>query len=584
MGLLARFGRGTGKGPKTKKSYVSEFLDLVVAPYLDLILQKGVKIVTNAGGLDPVGLKEAIEEHLKSRGHGNTLKVAAVYGDDILPRRDELQKQGAFEGFDALSGAGSKEADIEQSGRLLSLNAYLGAAPITEALKQGADIVVTGRCVDSALVAGPLAFELGWQYATDQVSLDRLASASLAGHIIECGAQATGGNFTDWKLSALSNYGGWSNMGYPILTFGVDNTFSISKPAQTGGVVTCNSVCEQMLYEVLDPENYALPDVVLDMSQVRLDQVAPEVVRVRGAKGKPPTPWLKCTAVEQRGSRIFVDILVRGEEAESKAKTLGKAIIDRTNDLSRDRYAGRYSPIGASDCEIILIGNDASGLGPSARRQEAKELVLRVAARHENREVLDIFSKEAVSFLTNSCPGICLLASGRPKSAPNFIASSILLRRDQVFPMVQTGDLAPNQASILTTGAKAIEAAATRTQAAGAGPPKLFDTASTVVGLHEVAVGRSGDKGDTANIAIIARNPSYYPYILQQVTAEVIFSQFSHLIAPGGTVTRFGVPGVSAVNFVLTRCLGGGGLSSLRLDRSVKATLTLELTPGTFWT
>ena len=322
MGLLARFGRSSGKSSKGQKGWVPEFLDLVVAPYLDLIIQKGVKIVTNAGGLDPVGLKEAIEEHLKSRGLEKRLRVAAVYGDDILPRREELQKMGSFEGFDPLSGAGVKETGIEQSGRLLSLNAYMGAEPITEALQQGAQIVVTGRCVDSALVLGPLAFELDWKYATDQKSLDRLASASLAGHVIECGAQATGGNFTDWRLSATSPTGGWSNMGYPVLGFNADGSFTISKTAGTGGVVTKNSVCEQMLYEVLDPENYVLPDVVVDMSNVRLQQAAPGLVHVRGAKGKPPTPWLKCTAVEQRGFRISVDLLVRGHEAVSKAEFL----------------------------------------------------------------------------------------------------------------------------------------------------------------------------------------------------------------------------------------------------------------------
>lgn len=559
MGLLARMES------QSKRGYISEFLDLVLAPHLDLILKKRIKIITNAGGLDPIGLKRAIEEHLKERNLDNQMKVSAIYGDNIVSQQKSLLQDGAFENFDPLSGAGSKEAGIDQNSQLLSLNAYIGAEPITEALKQGAGIVVTGRCVDSALVVGPLAYEYGWQYTTKQHDLDLLASASLAGHIIECGAQATGGNFTDWRKSAFSPHGGWSNMGYPILDFKQGGTFTISKPEKTGGLVTCNSVCEQMLYEVLDPENYVLPDVVLDMSQVHLEQTAPGLVTVRGAKGKPPTPWLKCTAVEQKGYRISVDILVCGDEAESKAKTLGKAMIDRTNSIAVQRFQGKVSPIEPSDSAIMLTGNESS-LGSSSK-PERREIALRVAARHEKRQVLDILSKEAASFLTNSCPGICLLTSGRAKSSPCFVASSALVRRDRVTPKVQTtGQASALSVPLLTSGCKVVEAAPSRIQAIR-GPPIPLDPNPTHIPLHAIAVGRSGDKGDTANIAIIARDPVYYKHILEQVTPEVIFSRFRHFITAGGTVTRFEVPGVSAVNFVLTRSLGGGGLSSLRLDR-----------------
>lgn len=212
-------------------------------------------------------------------------------------------------------------ARVDKGGNLLSLNAYLGAEPIAVALREGASIVVTGRCVDSALVAGPLAFEYSWNFDNEPESLDQLASASLAGHIIECGCQATGGNYTDWRASATNPAGAWANMGYPILTFNEDSTFLISKPGKTGGVVNSHSVCEQMLYEVLDPENYVLPDVVVGMSNVRLEQADTGVVLVKGAKGNSPTPWLKCTAVEERGYRLTVDMVVCGEEAEQGKDT-----------------------------------------------------------------------------------------------------------------------------------------------------------------------------------------------------------------------------------------------------------------------
>jgi len=584
MGLLARSSRSTS-ATKTKKStsnggYISEFLDLVLAPNVDLILEKKLKIVTNAGGLDPVGLKDAIVARLDKLKVGRKLKVASVSGDDLYPQADVLARSGAFHGFDPLSGAGVVEDGVPdgRSGKKpLSINAYIGAEPITEALRHGADIVVTGRCVDSALVVGPLAFEFGWPYTNDVVNLDRIASASLAGHIVECGAQAIGGNYTDWKASAFSPHGGWANMGYPILTFFEDNGFTISKPDRTGGVVTCRSVCEQMLYEVLDPENYVLPDVVLDMTQVRLEQVASDVVSVRGARGKVPTPWLKCTSVEQRGYRIAADILVCGEEAVSKAKVLGKAILDRTNALAAAVYKGYVPPIAADDSEVHIIGAEFS-LSPTAMYgNERREVVLRVAARHMHRGVLDILSKETAPFLTNSCPGICLLTSGRPKSSPNFVASSVLVRRECVVPVVHVGSGAPPIAVPLRVeGCQPVKPAQTRRQADGSTPsppPSQGSSFAAVdparIKLYDIAFGRSGDKGDTANIAIVAKDPSYYPYLLEQLTPEVIFSAFRHFIAPGGTVTRFEVPGVHGVNFVLTKSLGGGGLSSLRLDRYV---------------
>lgn len=568
MGLLARSARtsGTKKDPKGRKNggYIAEFLDLVLAPNLDGLLQKKTKVVTNAGGLDPVGLKKAIDAHLEERGLAGKITVAAVSGDDLLVDQASLVDQRALEGFDPISGAGAREEGITKANKLLSLNAYLGAEPIAVALKEGASIVVTGRCVDSALVVGPLAHEYGWGFDTQQKNLDRLASASLAGHIVECGCQATGGNFTDWKSSAGSLFGGWTNMGYPILTFNEDDSFLISKPKNTGGIVDRRSVCEQMLYEVLDPENYVLPDVVVDMSQVHLEQVETGIVRVSGTKGKPPSPWLKCTAVEQKGYRLTVDILVCGEEAESKANFLGQAIIDRTNILAGARFSTSIAP---EDYEVILIGAETS-LGQARSPIERREVALRVAARHSNRGVLDILSKETAPFLTNSCPGICLLTAGRPKISPNFAASSVLVSRSKVQPRAHVGSGFVKDVPLFVDGCKEISPAKTHLQAKSA-PETLPSTNAdgSRVKLHDIAIGRSGDKGDTANIAIIAKDPSVYKYILDQVTPEVVFSAFQHFITAGGTVTRFEVPGVTAVNFVLTNSLGGGGLSSLRLDR-----------------
>ena len=252
------------------------------------------------------------------------------------------------------------------------------------------------------------------------------------------------------------------------------------------------------------------------------------------------------------------------EKKRSKAKTLGKAIIERTNSLACSRFSG--PAISSSDSEIILIGAEHS-LGHPRKLSEQREVVLRVAARHKSRGVLDILSKESAPFLTNSCPGIFLLNSRRPKTSPNLCASSVLVHRSRVQSKVHHGVKdSVIYVPLLINGYRPVQPAKRLLQATKPLPSQSGDSAP-LVKLHDIAISRSGDKGDTANIAIIAKELSSYPYILQQVTPEVIYSAFSHFIAPRGIVTRFEVPGVHAVNFVLTKSLGGGGLSSLRLDR-----------------
>ena len=346
MGLLARRSRiasqrNLATTPQTS-GYIGEFLSYVLAPLLPRLLENGTRIITNAGGLDPVGLKELIEKHLKKEGL-HDVKVAAVWGDDLLSSKSDLFRKGAFKSFEPLNGIGTPESVFSEDDNLLSLNAYLGAEPIVDALRSGAQIIVTGRVVDSALVLAPLAYSFDWDLSPTSPHLNKIASASLAGHIIECGAQCTGGNFTDWREGAFSAYGGWSNMGYPIVEFSADGTFIVTKPVKTGGVVSTLSVTEQMLYEVLDPANYLLPDVNLDLSRVTLTQVGVDRVRVIGAIGRPPTPWLKCTAIKQDGYRIEGALIIPGFEARQKARILGEALIQRANMILKGMKVSRIT-------------------------------------------------------------------------------------------------------------------------------------------------------------------------------------------------------------------------------------------------
>ena len=343
MGLLARRSRIAAKqnqpiSPQTS-GYIAEFLTYVLAPLLPKLLQNSTRVITNAGGLDPIGLKEQIETYLHKNGHRN-VKVAAVWGDDLL---SSTFSKDTLKFFSPLNTKNTEEPFFTSKDSLLSLNAYLGAEPIVAALKEGAQIIVTGRVVDSALVLAPLAYTYNWSLHPSSPDLDSIAAASLAGHIIECGAQCTGGNFTDWREGAFSSYGGWSNMGYPIIEFhpssppSTQPSFIVTKPTRTGGVVNRLSVIEQTLYEVLDPQNYLLPDVNLDLSHVTVEEVGVDKVVVRGARGKSPTPWLKCTGIRMDGYRIEAALIIPGHEARVKARILGEALVQRANWILKGR-------------------------------------------------------------------------------------------------------------------------------------------------------------------------------------------------------------------------------------------------------
>ena len=313
MGILAaRRQRRLMQGKEQGIDYVPDFLSLVLRRILPDIAKNGTKVVTNAGALDPIACKKAIEALLQKMNI--KMKVAAVVGDDVLEDKDNVTS------FSPISPVDHKlDSDrLPTDEMVVSLNAYLGSRGIADALAQGAQIVVTGRVVDSALVVGPLMYEYGWTPEKNGNYHDLLAAASLAGHIIECGTQSTGGNFTDWRLIASSPHGGYANMGYPIVEFEANGEFVVTKPEKTGGMVTTATVSEQILYEILDPALYLLPDVILDMRQVRLSQVGENRVLVQGARGLAPTPWVKCSGIFLDGWKLSGELVIGGHEAKAK--------------------------------------------------------------------------------------------------------------------------------------------------------------------------------------------------------------------------------------------------------------------------
>jgi hypothetical protein len=413
------------------------------------------------------------------------------------------------------------------------MNAYLGARPIAEALRMGADIVVTGRCADSAVVLGPLLHEFDW--GDDEY--DKLSAGTLLGHLVECGPQGVGGLFTDW-----ADVPGWDNMGYPIAEVHPDGTAIITKPAGTGGLVTPASVAEQLLYEIGDPGAYLMPDVVCDWRSVTLELEGPERVRVSGALGRAPTTTFKATTTSLNGFRVVTNFMFAGVDAEGRARKAGEAILART-----ERLAG--VKLEASSVEVV--GDAASG-----------GAVVKVAARHPERGPLEILGRELAS-LALVAQGMTGFFAGRPKPAPVIELTHLLVPKADVPVSVSLGGethpvaVAPGDPS-------------TDISTPELGPQDAPEGETVRVPLVLIAHGRSGDKGNHANIGLRARSPELYPVLLEQVTRDRIAAFFADFF--DGVVHAWELPGLHAVNFLLEDVLGGrGGTSSLRFDPQGKS-------------
>ncbi len=520
------------RAKKPELGFATDFVDVVARRSLKACRERGIRLVANAGGVNPQACARALQALADELGVA--VKVAVVDGDDVMPLLPELRRQGV-KGF--YTGATMPE-------RIVSANAYLGALPIARALALGADVVITGRVVDSAVTLGPLIHEFGW--AMDD--WDRLAAGSLAGHLIECGCQATGGLFTDWE--AVPD---WANIGYPVIDCEADGGFTVSKPAGTGGLVCVPALAEQLLYEIGDPANYVLPDVVCDFTQVTMAEDGAQRVRVRGARGKPPTDSYKVSATWADGYRATGTLSITGFDAAAKARRSGEAILERTRAIFAREGLDDYRAV-----DLSVLGT-AGVYGPHAQVHDLREAVLRLAVSHRQREALEIFSREIAPAGTSWAPGTTgSLNAGRPAVAPQIRQYAFLAPKSALQPRVTLGDMSetvavhPGAAAPLQPGADAPADA----------PPLPGDTLE--VPLMRIAHGRSGDKGDTANIGLIARRPEFLPLLHAQVTPERVRAYLAHLVT--GQVSRYALPGIGAVNLVLEGALGGGGMASLRGD------------------
>ncbi|PVE42387.1 acyclic terpene utilization AtuA family protein [Limnohabitans planktonicus] len=519
------------RAKKPEMGYATDFVDIAMKSVLPEVMRRGIKVAANAGGMNPQGCANALQALAQSMGLSP--KIAVVEGDDISALLPALRDVGTRDMF----------RDEPLPGTLLSANAYLGAMPVARALAAGADIVITGRGVDSAVTLGPLIHEFGWT-ATDY---DALAGGSLAGHIIECGCQATGGLHTDWQ-----DVPDWPHIGYPIIDCQADGSFELSKAPGTGGIILRAAVTEQLLYEIGDPSAYLLPDVCCDFRQVKIEQLSAERVRVSGAQGRPPSAQYKVSATAMDGYRCTGSMVIIGIDAAAKAQRTGQAILARSREL--------LSQMGLPDFSravVELLGAETL-YGPHARAGAAREVMLRVVVNHPMKQALDIFAREIAPSGTSWSPGTTGPGAGRPSASPHIQPLAFLVDKSRVPVQVRMGDqvwsvpeapvATPRPAPVLPLPVPWVDPEEDQIE----------------VPLIRLAWARSGDKGDISNIGLIARRPEWLPLLWARVTPEVVKAYFAHLVH--GPVERFHLPGIDAMNLLLHEALDGGGPASSRND------------------
>jgi hypothetical protein len=392
--------------------YATDFLDVLERLIPFLKQQPNLKVVTNAGGMNPRACGARARALLDKAGLGDC-RVGVVSGDDLLPRLDGLLSQGH-----ALVNLDTGEPLATVRPRVVSANAYLGSRPIVQALHQGASIVITGRVADASLTVAPAVHELDWKWD----DWDRLAAGTVAGHLIECGAQATGGLWCNW-----SEKDDLANVGYPIAEIEEGGTVHLSKPLQTGGAVNRETVAEQLLYEVGDPAAYLTPDVTADFTSVSLTETGRDVVRLDGSKGKPATDSYKVSIAYRDGFSSSGTLVVAGPGAAAKARHCGAMVLER---LRRAGVVPEHSLV-----ECLGAGDCVPGLTPVP--PDAPEVVLRVAVRDGRRAVVERFTKELAPLVTSGPPGITGYTTGRPAVREVFAYWPALVAKSAVAAEVQ---------------------------------------------------------------------------------------------------------------------------------------------------
>ena len=523
---------------KPEAGYATDFV-AQLRDVLPTCVERGIKVISNAGGVNPLACKAAVEKLADELGVGDRVKVGVVLGDDIYDKLDEL-----IDGGETLANMETGRPLSDERANVLSANVYLGAAAVVRALELGANVVITGRVTDTGVTLAPMIHEFGW--AADD--WNRLAAGIVAGHIIECGTQCTGGNFTDWHK--VKSY---SNIGFPLVEVLPDGTFTVTKHPGTGGLVSVHTVSEQLLYEMGAPQ-YLAPDCIARFDSIRLTQDGPDRVKVTGIVGEPPPEKLKVSVSFAHGYRAFGRLVVSGPDALAKAEKVAQIFWESAG-----------GPELYEDASTQFLA--WNGTHPSLTDSEPSEIIVQVAVRDaDEKKINSRFGVQVVPRVLGSVPGITYFADmGRPRASEIVGYWPALISRSAVPMRVVVGDQEVDVPHLdLATAAPA---GAPFTPEAPPRPERSGGQTVTVP-LSRLCLARSGDKGDTCNVGLLARSPAIYGWMVDAITPAFVKERFAG-ICKGG-VDRHEVPNLLACNFLLHESLGGGGTMSLLLDAQGK--------------
>ena len=372
--------------------YARDFVSML-GKILPTCKEKGIKVIANAGGVNPQACMEAIEVVMEKAGISG-MTLAIVEGDDILDQLDDLVTSG-----EAFANLDNGEPLSSVRDRVTSANVYIGAQPIVEALEQGADVIVTGRASDPSLVVAPLVYEFGWSMD----DYDKLAAGTIMGHIVECGPQCTGGNYSGWRQVP-----DFPRIGYPVVEASADGSFVITKHDGTGGLVSVETITSQLLYELGDPENYLGPDCVADFTSIQIEQAGENRVAISGIRGRPPTPTYKVSMSYSSGYKILGTLCVSGPDAEEKAHILADMVWQRT--------AMHGVEIPEENRFLELFGTNVLYKGLVPAPEQPAEIMMRIGARGEDARALNTMGTELAPLITSGPPGVTGFAGGRPRA------------------------------------------------------------------------------------------------------------------------------------------------------------------------
>ncbi len=497
---------------------------------LGLCEDKGIRVVVNAGGLNPQGLAEAVERLAGKLGLHP--KVAYIDGDDLMPRLEELRARGEPL-VHMEKGVTFQEARVTP----VTANAYLGGWGIAEALGRGAEIVICPRVTDAALTIGPAAWKFGW--ARDD--WDRLAGALAAGHILECGAQTTGGNYSFFR-----EVPSFDRMGYPLAEIAADGSCVITKHPGTGGLVSVGTVTAQLLYEIETPA-YANPDVIAHFDSLRLEQAGPDRVRVSGCKGSPPPATAKVCVNTLRGHRNTMGVRLTGLDVEEKARIVEQTLFNGMG--GKDRF---------DEVDVQLLRTDQAD--PASNDQALATLRITVVSQDPKLSGR-LFSAKVVEMALANIPGFTL-TQPPGEGAPNVVYWPALVHKREVHETVHLGGEGWEVAPVLPPDS--VE----RPAPAPAPHMVVPRGKSKRIPLGRIAGTRSGDKGGNANLGVWGKTPEDYAFLRGFLTVECLKALLPDVAT--FAIERHELPNLNALNFYIRGILGDGGTSSTRTDAQAK--------------